>query len=329
MLDNTSRYIYEIYKQKGVSKAAQKLFVSQPALSNTLKKAEENLGAPIFNRKTHPFSLTDEGKIYIEAIEKILAIESGAYDKISDKSRFKSGTLKIGISTALSYHVVPKICEVFCKRFPDIDINIINSATDKLYDLIEKEEANLIFIPTYSAPEGYVCETLFEEKFVVAVRRDYPGIDELKKYALTYDEVVSGSYSRKKELDSTEPLKALEFIYNPPSSHIYKKRGLLVAETDFNSHIVTTSNHFLLNYNLMLSGFGALLTTDANIAAMHPDERCVFFVIKNRRENESFSIVYSAFSGSFSKKLTEEFVSDAKKLFSLGNHLLNLKTKKF
>ena len=84
MLDSTSRYVYEVYRQKSVSLAAQKLYISQPSLSGAIRKAEERLGAPIFNRNTHPFTLTDEGKVYIEAIEKVLALESKTADRIRD-----------------------------------------------------------------------------------------------------------------------------------------------------------------------------------------------------------------------------------------------------
>lgn len=324
MLDNTSKYIYEIYRQKSVSKAAKKLFISQPALSNTLKRVEEKLGAHIFNRKTHPFSLTAEGKVYIESIEKILSIEEATYGKIHDISNFKGGILKIGLSTALSYYVVPKICQSFCRKYPETDISILNSPTDNLYSLLEKGEADLIFIPTYNTPEGYICENLFEEKFVVVLRRDYPGIDDLKDYALTYEDIVTGSYHANKELDSIEYLKNVEFLYNPPSSFIYKKRRLLVADSDVNQHITPMSNHVTLNYNLMLAGMGALLTTDANIAAMRKDDNCVFFALKSSPENERFSMVYCAEEKGVSHKYIREFARIAKELFACGNHLNNL-----
>lgn len=324
MLNTTTKYVYEIYKQKSVSKAAEKLYISQPALSNTLKKAEEELGAAIFNRKTHPFSLTAEGKVYIESIEKILAIEESAYGKIRDMSDLKGGTLRIGFSTALSYYLVPKVCQRFCKKYPNADISIINSHTDELYKLLEKDEADLIFTPTYKTPEGYVCENLFEERFVVAIRKDCSGIEDLKDYALTYEDIVAGSYPAEKELDSIEILKNVEFLYNPPSSFIYKKRRLLVADSDINQHITPMSNHVILNYNLMLAGMGALLTTDANIAAMHADDNCVFFAMKKMAENERFSMVYSAKeNGSLSAPL-KEFVQMAKELFANGNHLFAL-----
>ena len=84
MLGTTAKYIYTVYRLKSFSLAAEELFISQPSLSRAIKKAEVGLGAPIFNRKTLPISLTAEGKIYIEAIEKMLQIEKNATERVND-----------------------------------------------------------------------------------------------------------------------------------------------------------------------------------------------------------------------------------------------------
>ena len=68
MLETNAKYIYTVYRLKSVSLAAQELYISQPALSRAIKKAEKELGIQIFNRKTIPLSVTTEGKLYIEAI---------------------------------------------------------------------------------------------------------------------------------------------------------------------------------------------------------------------------------------------------------------------
>jgi len=68
-------YVYAVYTEKSFSKAAQKLFVSQPWLSSTIKKVEQELGLPLFDRSTTPISLTEAGQYYVEGVEKNMAIE--------------------------------------------------------------------------------------------------------------------------------------------------------------------------------------------------------------------------------------------------------------
>lgn len=68
-------YVHAVYQEKSFSNAAKKLFVSQPWLSATVKKVEQEIGFPIFNRSTNPISLTEEGRYYIRHIEQIMALE--------------------------------------------------------------------------------------------------------------------------------------------------------------------------------------------------------------------------------------------------------------
>jgi DNA-binding transcriptional LysR family regulator len=65
-------YVYEVNKEKSFSKAARNLYISQPSLSATIKKIEEHIGSPIFDRSTTPIQLTSCGKEYMKCIEKIM-----------------------------------------------------------------------------------------------------------------------------------------------------------------------------------------------------------------------------------------------------------------
>ena len=68
-------YIYEIYKEKSFTKAAKNLFISQPALSATVRKLEEEMQVQLFDRSTSPLALTPEGEAYIHAVEEIFSIK--------------------------------------------------------------------------------------------------------------------------------------------------------------------------------------------------------------------------------------------------------------
>ena len=67
-------YVYAVYMEKSFSKAAKKLFISQPALSKIIRKAEQDIGVSIFDRSTIPITVTPEGEKYIEAIQAIYQI---------------------------------------------------------------------------------------------------------------------------------------------------------------------------------------------------------------------------------------------------------------
>lgn len=318
MLDTISKYVYEVYRCKSVSVAAKNLFISQPALSSAIKKAEAQLGAPIFDRKTLPFSLTAEGKVYMEAIERMLQIEKQTVDRIHDIRAFKGGTLRIGTSTHISFYVIPKILEIFRQNHPHVDINILMTESGSLFELLEKGAADLIFSPIAIPPEGYTAVPLFEETFVVAIPSHTPGCGHLHKYAITYEELVNGTYEKEKRITDLSMFHGIEFIYSPPNTNIHKKRKILFGKSDIPPYITSNASRQQLNYNLMLSGFGALLTTDANIATMPSSAKCMYFVLGGGDAKQCFSIVYPEKESDYTAQLIRQFVATAKELFSFA-----------
>lgn len=91
-------YVHAVYQEKSFSNAAKKLFVSQPWLSATVKKVEQEIGFPIFNRSTNPISLTEEGRYYIRHIEQIMALEKEMAQHFKELREGQNLRLHIGSS---------------------------------------------------------------------------------------------------------------------------------------------------------------------------------------------------------------------------------------
>ncbi len=290
MLDTTARYVYEVYRLKSVSEAARALYISQPALSAAIRKAETALGAPIFNRKTLPFTLTAEGKVYIDGIKQLLKVEQQTQEKLRDMREMKGGTLRIGTASHLSYFVLPKILEVFHRDYRDVDIQIVITTSDKLLGLLENDTVDMVLLPIGTAPSGYTSVPLFKERYVVAMTPHTAGAETLRPWAITYDDLLDARYGEEQLITDMSMFHDFEFVYCPPHTNIYKKRKLLLGNTD-TSYVVSNSGQQRLNYNLMQAGFGALLTTDADIATMPPSD-CLFFVLGGAAATEPFCILY-------------------------------------
>lgn len=82
MMQRHIEYVLTIAREGSITAASRKLYVSQPSLSQTIRLIERNLGAEIFNRRTEPISITPAGKMYIEAAQKVLAIEEALRKEI-------------------------------------------------------------------------------------------------------------------------------------------------------------------------------------------------------------------------------------------------------
>lgn len=321
MLDSTAKYIYEVFRCKSVSAAAEKLYLSQPALSASIKKAETKLGAKIFNRKTLPFSLTAEGKIFISAIEKIIQIEQDTYARIQDIQEYKGGFINIATSTNLSYYIIPKICEQYRLAFPNVEINIIYSKTTELLNLLTNNTADLVFLPTEGDVPGFTIIPLIKENLVIAVSKDFTQTKHLHEYGLSYYDILNKNIPEEKKISDMNLFRGIDFIYSSPDSNIYKKRKLIFGEIDSSSYINTAPQNQRLDYNLMRSGFGALLTTDADIITTSPDDSCIYFALKNPIAKQNFCIAHTKAPDSPTYKIVNEFVKIAESFFDCENPL--------
>lgn len=318
MLDNATRYIYEIYREKSVSQAAKKLFISQAALSSSLKKAEEELGFCIFNRKTLPFTLTPEGKVYIDSIEKMLEIEKETLGKIEDITDFRNGTVRIGSANHLSTFAIPKVCRVFRQLYPSVDVSILLSKTDELETMLKKEECDLVFTSSKLSDGAFTARPLFAERFAVVMRSDSVP-SRLEGYALTHKDITHRSYTSDKIITDLELFNGVEFVHSPPYSNTYKVKTQLFGDKGAVPHVTSNTLNLRLNFNLTEAGFGAFFSTDAVIATLPESKNCAYFVIE---ATQTFDIVYNSTSHSY--RLIKEFVDTAARVFDHPSPLTEL-----
>ncbi|MDR1250081.1 MAG: LysR family transcriptional regulator, partial [Treponema sp.] len=91
-------YFMTIIEEGGVSKAAEKLFISQSSVSKYLKRLEDNLGLQLFNRESYPLCLTEAGDLYFKYIKKIFEQEKEFLTHITELKEGTRGTIRIGIA---------------------------------------------------------------------------------------------------------------------------------------------------------------------------------------------------------------------------------------
>ena len=321
MLDNNTRYVYEVYRQKSVSGAANALFVSQPAISAAIRKVEKELGAPIFNRKTLPFTLTDEGKIYMESAEKMLNLETQTAERIYNVRQSTSGTLRIAVGYILSARIVPKILRGFCKQFPQVDVRIFPTEPEELFECLEKGLADVILQPPFGRSDGFISTTLFSQRGVVVMSEDSPVDSVLRQHSVSRTAVLTRDYPVGKTVTDLSLFQDVKFIPVPPGSFINRLRAALFGKFNTSQKVFAVNNQMTINYNLMLAGFGALLTTDAYLAALPQDTGCMHFVLGLPESVRPFTMVYRQKSEEMENTILAGFVEAAKDFFANENPL--------
>jgi DNA-binding transcriptional LysR family regulator len=126
------RIFYVVATNGSISKAADNLFISQPAVTFQIKNLEDQLGISLFVRTKHGVVLTDEGKILYDYVKKVIEIITNGENALTNLKNLDSGLLRIGASTTVSRHVLMPYLECFHEKYPNIDIQIVNNLTDNL-----------------------------------------------------------------------------------------------------------------------------------------------------------------------------------------------------
>lgn len=126
------RVFYVVAKNKHMTKASEELHISQPAISQSIKKLEEQLGGILFLRSNKGMQLTEEGKMVYEYVKGALTLINNAENEFTSFKNLSKGEIKIGCSTTLTKLILIDVLKKFHKEYPNININITNDLTSNL-----------------------------------------------------------------------------------------------------------------------------------------------------------------------------------------------------
>ncbi|MCM3758017.1 LysR family transcriptional regulator [Sporosarcina aquimarina] len=165
--------LYRIFNvvssNQSFSKAAQELYMTQPAVSQAISKLEKELDILLFHRTSKGVVLTNEGNLLNEHIKSALGIINAAEDKLLEFKSLKTGQLRIGVGDTISRYFLLPYLEKFHKGYPGIKLNILNGTTTEICDLIKSgkvdigvcnlpiDEENLQVIPCKEIQDIFVC----------------------------------------------------------------------------------------------------------------------------------------------------------------------------
>lgn len=151
MLSTSHSVFIEVTRELSFSKAAQTLFISQPAISNHIKMLESHYQNALFNRKGNTISLTPAGEILYRHLEEAIRIQRQIdYDlsTLGDTSNAK-GKLKIGASTTVALYIIPKILSAFHQQFPNIEIHLVNRNSEKITSALLENEIDIGIVEVF------------------------------------------------------------------------------------------------------------------------------------------------------------------------------------
>ena len=157
---NNYRIFYTVASLGNISKAADKLFISQPAISKSISNLEKGLGVTLFSRTSKGVSLTEEGEILYQHIGNAFDSINQAEDEIKKIHDLGIGQLKIGVSTSLCKHILLDYLKNFIDENPHIKVTIRCHSTKNTLNLLSEGKIDLGLICETDIPKGFTYKEL-------------------------------------------------------------------------------------------------------------------------------------------------------------------------
>ena len=202
---NTNYEAYKIFccvaQHGSISKAAEKLLISQPAVTWHLKNLENQLGVTLFVRTKKGATLTDEGKILFEYVKKGIDNFTKGENILTNLKNLDSGKIKIGASTTVSKHVLMPYLEKFHDQYPNIDIEIVNNLTETLLTELRNGDLDILLLnlPTIENKDLKIQKILEVQDIFVGNKKYYDltkgklKLEDLNNYPLLFQKSPSNT----------------------------------------------------------------------------------------------------------------------------------------
>lgn len=170
---NQLQYVLITAEEGGITRAADRLFLSQPSLSRSLQSLEKELGTPLFERKQGHLVLTYAGELFCQWARDTLRNYQELQQKLGDIVAQRRYLIRIGISPHRSHLFLPTILKRFYQEYPDCEIHVLEKPTFELKELLEQGKLDLLIDLPHQDTVNYQNVLLVDEKIMVAVPKSF------------------------------------------------------------------------------------------------------------------------------------------------------------
>ncbi|MBR3003171.1 MAG: LysR family transcriptional regulator [Clostridia bacterium] len=188
------RTFYYVAKYKKISLAAEKLYVSQPAITQTIQKLEEQLGSNLFVRAKSGMELTETGKMLYEFTSQSIEILDNVEYRFSKYENLEVGEIKIRTGSNVAKMILYDALEKFGKDYPNIKIEIATGAPNQSIEMLHSGEIDmvLVYLPYEVEYSNLQITECAKKEYIFAMSKEYQKennvkikeVSDLNKYSL-------------------------------------------------------------------------------------------------------------------------------------------------
>ena len=314
-MDVRMRYVYMVYKEQSFTRAAEKLYISQPSLSAMVKKVEKEIGAVIFDRSSSPLELTEAGLAYIDHVEELLRSELILEEKLSDIQNLNKGQIRIGGSNYVMTSILPGILQKMLSQYPGIRIELVEENSFILRQMIDNGTLDLVIDSFEATDESLSYEPLFEETILLAVPQESSVDPSFLPYQITVERILSRTYDDLcLPADLANQLLGLPFVLLKAENDMYHRAVQLFSSYEKKPDVRLHLDQLLTALRYASAGIGCTFVTDTLFRfGEKKDQVCLY---KLNAENDKRDLRIAHKRGKYISNACKAFIQLAKEHFS-------------
>ena len=168
------RYFIAVAEELNFSRAAERLHMAQPPLSQQIRNLEEELGVQLVNRDERPIRLTEAGAELFEQASLVLKRLDEIVATVQRIGKGQTGSIRVGFVGSATYDILPEVIRRFRQEYSDVELSLVELRALPQVEKLRHREIDVGFMRLAVEDEAFQCRTILEEPLVVALPENHP-----------------------------------------------------------------------------------------------------------------------------------------------------------
>ena len=254
-------YLKTVVEEKNITRAAEKLFISQPALSNFINKVENYYNIKIFDRSQNPVTLTYAGERFMQEMEKVIRVQQKFENEMEELANHRAGRLTVGIGNTRGCDWLPYLLPAYKIHFPELDIKIVEVNADAAEQQLMTGTMDFGITTLPIRQLGISYEPLYTEQIYLIIPYGHP--------LLEGKDITGNGFDHPLNI-SPEELNDQTFIVPSEGFGLYRYTRKIFEEFNIVPGDLVEINNSDTAFQLSCYGTGLVLTPESSFLPPKP-----------------------------------------------------------
>ncbi|AAK81293.1 DNA-binding transcriptional LysR family regulator [Clostridium acetobutylicum] len=282
-------YVKTIAEEKSISRAAERLYISQPSLSQYIIRLENSLGVKLFDRTSATITLTFAGEKYIETARNIINLNNQLTKELNDIANLSKGRVIIGVPSQAGRYILPLVIPKFYKEYPNIEIIVEENIVSELEKMLLEGKIDIAILTLPVQHEKITYESIMNERIFLIAPKKHP--------ICSVDGRISFNFIRNEKFILLKKGQRIRLIVDDIFSRIGAKPNIILEITNLDAA-----------YRMASSGMGFTIVPENVLYLLNTNGKENDFII----DSLEHTLVVAYRKGEYLTRASREFIANLK-----------------